>query len=107
MGSPMDFADLNHGWAIDQGSASDYSPLVVMRTDDGGANWQPASSSGQYYNVDFTDALEGWVVGGDGAILYTRDGGVTWSRRQHELHTRFGTSMRPRPVWPGSWATTG
>ena len=102
MGSPMDFADLNHGWAIDQGSASDYSPLVVMRTDDGDANWQPASSSGQYYNVDFADALEGWVVGGDGRSSTRATAALPGRRANMSCIRRFGTSMRPRPVWPGS-----
>jgi len=29
-------------------------------------------------SVQFTDALTGWTVGGDNAILHTTDGGLTW-----------------------------
>lgn len=32
-------------------------------------------------DVTFIDAVRGWVVGGDGTILATTDGGKTWSRQ--------------------------
>ena len=78
---------------------------------------------GQHRGIDFVDGLEGWVVGEDGKILYTRDGGVTWSQAQHELHTAFRDVHAPAPgvAWlvgdnglivhysalepPGCWAT--
>ena len=33
------------------------------------------------YSVSLSDALTGWAVGDDGTILWTQDGGGTWSHR--------------------------
>jgi photosystem II stability/assembly factor-like uncharacterized protein len=120
---PMDFVDQQHGWAIDSSIFNDYTPCYVTRTDDGGDHWQLAWGFGHHRSLDFVDSLEGWVVGEDGLILYTRDGGVTWSQAQHELRTSLRDVHAPAPgiAWlvgdnalivhysaqepPGCWAT--
>ena len=44
------------------------------------AGWlpQPSGTSSVLYDVHFVDADHGWVVGEDGVILHTEDGGQTW-----------------------------
>jgi hypothetical protein len=36
----------------------------------------------QYYGISFPDEQNGWVVGAQGVILHTNNGGATWSRQQ-------------------------
>ena len=31
------------------------------------------------HSIDFVDNLHGWVVGSDGVILHTSNGGIDWS----------------------------
>lgn len=53
----------------------------ILRSDDDGANWQPAivSATATLTAVDFAaDGQNGWAVGHDALILATSDGGRTW-----------------------------
>jgi len=52
---------------------------IVISTD-GGASWRqsPVPVSSDLTSVYFVDDREGWVVGHDGVILHTRDGGDSW-----------------------------
>ena len=45
---------------------------------DGGANWyqQNSGTSSNFFGVHFANALTGWVVGDNGIILNTNNGGV-------------------------------
>ncbi|MFM8412577.1 MAG: WD40/YVTN/BNR-like repeat-containing protein, partial [Alphaproteobacteria bacterium] len=47
-----------------------------------GENWQPADIGMRLFSwirqVDFADPEHGWMVGGFGTILRTKDGGKTW-----------------------------
>ena len=63
---------------------------VILRTANGGVNWgpQPSGVPNYLWDVWFTDANTGFVVGGQGAcspaistILRTTDGGATWKRQ--------------------------
>jgi photosystem II stability/assembly factor-like uncharacterized protein len=70
------FVDETNGWILGStGSAG------LLRTTNGGATWTritiPASST--LTGLHFADALNGWVVGYDGTILRSTDGGLTWS----------------------------
>lgn len=68
------FADDRQGWAVGQPGG------YVLRTVDGGRNWF-VSVSGQsraLLGLHFLDAQTGFAVGESGAILRTRDGGITW-----------------------------
>jgi len=50
----------------------------VLRTDDGGASWQPQTSNAQFTlrDVFFVDPLRGWAVGDNGTIIHTGRGGL-------------------------------
>ena len=80
----VSFVDPQHGWAVgDRG--------VILHTDDGGQHWSPQASGVNctLTSVCFVDARNGWAAGGmaypylhdsSGAVLSTRDGGMTWQR---------------------------
>jgi photosystem II stability/assembly factor-like uncharacterized protein len=64
----------------------------VLRTVDGGANWKPvwtltsdnvATSSAWLglRSIHATDGQRARVVGGDGQLYETTDGGLTWARQ--------------------------
>jgi photosystem II stability/assembly factor-like uncharacterized protein len=105
------FADENHGWAVGKRSyVPDLWGQVVLFTQNGGESWKPQYQDApnldslfeHTYRLDslfFTDALNGWAVGGSseicskdysqcenlGAILHTTDGGYTWTQQGAEL----------------------
>ena len=62
-----------------------------MYTVDGGITWEsaatplPAAERPTFRDVFFIDDQHGWVVGEEGTILATRDGGSTWVRRDTGL----------------------
>jgi photosystem II stability/assembly factor-like uncharacterized protein len=54
----------------------------LARSKDGGRTWQvagPAPSSASYMGISFADDLHGWLVGANGTVLRTIDGGDTWA----------------------------
>ena len=52
----------------------------LMGTLDGGATWVTLSLPGVKHDICFTDSLNGWIVGDQGLILHTTDGGLgVWS----------------------------
>ena len=88
----LQFLDLTHGWAA-AGSA------IMGRWDEAGATWQQvilpypefSADTCDFYGISFVDTLHGWMcagrypngdtlIGGQGYIAYTSDGGFTWSR---------------------------
>ncbi len=53
---------------------------IIMKTTDGGINWNPITCPANTYYlraVDFVDN-EGWAVGKHGSIIYTSDYGDSW-----------------------------
>jgi len=87
----IQFLDLTHGWAA-AGSA------IMGRWDEAGATWQQiilpypdfSADTCDFYGISFVDTLHGWMcagrypsgdtlIGGQGYIAYTSDGGFTWS----------------------------
>ena len=70
------FIDANTGWAV--GGATN---RTMVKTTDGGLNWQSIAasniSSNQMYDIAFFDANTGWLVTFD-SIYMTTDGGTTW-----------------------------
>ena len=52
----------------------------IVVSADGGASWKqsPVPVSSDLTAVYFVDAKQGWVVGHDGVVLHTADGGDTW-----------------------------
>ncbi len=76
------FVDANNGWSI-MNSASRDSSLWINRTTDGGVHWATQytdASAGGFNAIQFTDLQNGWVVGSNGKILRTTDGGFTWMK---------------------------
>lgn len=88
----IQFLDLTHGWAA-AGSA------IMGRWDEAGATWQQiilpypdfSADTCDFYGISFVDTLNGWMcagrypngdtlIGGQGYIAYSSDGGFTWSR---------------------------
>jgi photosystem II stability/assembly factor-like uncharacterized protein len=56
----------------------------ILWSDDRGAHWQQAQVpvSSDLVAVHFPTPLQGWVVGHDGVILHSADGGKTWTRQR-------------------------
>jgi len=85
--------DAEHAWAVGDRS-------VLTSTSDGGATWRSrkvpmeldisggqslASADPIFYDVKFTDAQHGWIVGEFGKIMHTEDGGETWKEQERSL----------------------
>lgn len=74
---------------------------MLLETNDGGETWLPrkiaqnkegvsadillAVQDPIFYDVEFSDAQHGWIVGEFGTIKYTEDGGKTWVDQQESL----------------------
>lgn len=73
--SPFLFPD-GKGWAIGAGGE-------VITINPGEAQWQRAPLGMRLFTwlrgIDFVDHNNGWIVGGFGTILRTKDGGKTWT----------------------------
>ncbi len=78
----ISFSDNENGWAI--GYDYDNECDVILNTSDGGNNWvqQFADSSDQTFNsLYFHNNQLGWVVGFNGLILKTTNGGINWESK--------------------------
>ena len=55
----------------------------ILRSIDAGVTWKrvPLPLEGKMNGIAFIDAKRGFVVGDDGALLATTDGGQTWAKR--------------------------
>lgn len=83
---------------------------TILQTTDGGATWKSAkyappatendlpgeltqglddtdlvAQEPSFYDVEFVDDRNGWIVGEFGKILHTTDGGETWTEQQQSL----------------------
>jgi photosystem II stability/assembly factor-like uncharacterized protein len=74
------FTDLQHGVVAAEAGR-------IMRTEDGGETWKMVGAPGPVYarnhDVDFVDAMNGWIIGREG-VRRTEDGGATWARIDEE-----------------------
>jgi len=77
------FLDRNQGW----GSMFNFTTLpfgtVMLRTNDGGANWisQPYPVENIFMTcILFRDSLNGWMGGQPHALVRTTDGGASWTQ---------------------------
>jgi photosystem II stability/assembly factor-like uncharacterized protein len=59
----------------------------ILVSTDQGASWKQVQvpTSVMLTRVFFADDQHGWVVGHDGNVLYSRDGGLTWSLQRDGL----------------------
>ena len=86
----LHFVDAMHGWlATSYIDNSTYNTIPkVYVTLNGGSDWtnQPIPVSiGGLNAVTFVDANTGWIVGDDGLILHTSDGGGSWIPQESEV----------------------
>lgn len=57
-------------------------PYTIYKTTDAGDHWTPQfvdNTDGELNAIQFTDADHGWVVGRNGKIFHTVNGGATWT----------------------------
>jgi len=64
---PFAPVDTLRGWVL--------FPDTLFDTRDGGITWARQVLPGIKYDICFTDSLNGWIVGYNGLILHTTDGG--------------------------------
>ncbi|MEZ0309021.1 MAG: YCF48-related protein [Ramlibacter sp.] len=78
------FLDASNVWMVGTGHEG------VWRSRDGGKFWDAvtvpvatgsATNTIGFYDIHFTDAQYGWIVGGQGTVLATVDGGLTWEKQ--------------------------
>jgi photosystem II stability/assembly factor-like uncharacterized protein len=67
----VDAVDEDYCWAAGGGS--------IVRTIDGGVTWLETIQTGSpLLSIDFWDRNNGWVVGWDGQMKHSTDGGASW-----------------------------
>jgi photosystem II stability/assembly factor-like uncharacterized protein len=86
----LEIIDANTVWALWAGNNSEEN-IQLARTDDGGATWQWVDTGFKGLmsigfaivqgDLAFADAQNGWAVGGQGQVLRTSDGGLTWTQQ--------------------------
>lgn len=70
------------GWAVGYHYLTNAQEGYILRTTDGGANWQSMSvGSSSLQKVFFVSSSTGWAVGSNGTIYKSTDGGVNWSQQ--------------------------
>nr|WKN37479.1 YCF48-related protein [Tunicatimonas sp. TK19036] len=67
--------------------------LHRIMTEDGTPAWElfridSEANSMIWHDIFFVDALQGWVVGEEGSIYHTTDGGTTWARQLTNASSR-------------------
>jgi photosystem II stability/assembly factor-like uncharacterized protein len=71
------------GWIVGQ-SPNPASALTILHTTNG-TSWSPITTTAVLNivlrGVFFTDASNGWAVGDGGTILYSSNGGASWSQQ--------------------------
>jgi photosystem II stability/assembly factor-like uncharacterized protein len=95
--SCVDFINATQGWVAGPGwdGASDG---IIVRTTDGGTTWEYPENFqvvGNFYGIDFADALTGYVAGTSGLVLKSTDGGATWTEIPLQTHGNlYGVAAR-------------
>jgi photosystem II stability/assembly factor-like uncharacterized protein len=74
------FTDNQHGWSL--GMMIYGVDQVLISTVDGGENWEVQTSEIVANDIYFIDNTMGWIVGENGAIQKSEDGGWNWSHQQ-------------------------
>jgi photosystem II stability/assembly factor-like uncharacterized protein len=97
-----------NGWAVGTTGAGGESFTAIFRTTDG-SSWSylpfPDSTTAGLQGVCFVTSTLGWVVGSQGAVYKTTNGGTTWSRQtaptsRNLVRINFIDTLR-------GWATGG
>jgi photosystem II stability/assembly factor-like uncharacterized protein len=82
------FSDEQNGWAVGKNG-------VIIRTSNGGQNWQTQESgtSKNFAAITFTDGQSGWIVG-ENIILHTQNGGDSWQIQKEGEWTLLSVAFR-------------
>lgn len=72
------FVDDLYGWIISYGTG------VLLKTQDGGNRWQVVAQLDSIYFEDivFLSREKGWICGEYGTLMYTHDGGISWTGKE-------------------------
>lgn len=73
--------NLNQGWALAHNFVGDSAGTFILRTRNGGEEWEKLFYPVQYkyfFSLYFLDSLNGWMAGKSGEIVGTSDGGLSW-----------------------------
>ena len=91
------FIDDTHGWAAGHDS-------VILRTIDGGENWEQTHSAPQQeaplLDIWFSDRTKGFAVGAYGQFYATMDGGRTWKKKSAITSIRSREARGARSILP-------
>jgi photosystem II stability/assembly factor-like uncharacterized protein len=84
------FVNENVGWMIATDWDMNKKGSYIVYTRDGGQSWivQKYCSESILWGIHFIDENEGWVVGENKTMLYTNNGGLTWTDRSHAQVTQ-------------------
>jgi len=111
----IQFQDDQRGWAAGMQAS-------LMRTADGGVTWAPAFAEGlrragsaatplaagehpNFWDLFFVDEQTAWVVGEEGTMLTTTNGGGTWTRQDTGLKDARSAAKLERIPRAGGVAT--
>ncbi|KAA0223566.1 T9SS C-terminal target domain-containing protein [candidate division KSB1 bacterium] len=86
------FVDVLHGWAAGGTREWFKNKNVLIKTIDGGKTWTEVETGIDSLNfnaVHFVNADTGFVVGEDGILLRTTNGGNSWDRRKMDDYIGF------------------
>jgi hypothetical protein len=81
---------------------------AVIRSDDGGQSWSRHldGTVRDCHSVKFHHSDGGWVYesgGSGGGVSFSRDGGLTWSKRKSGLDRNYGWACAADPERPEIW----
>jgi photosystem II stability/assembly factor-like uncharacterized protein len=82
VGGIYQFIDASNGWMVGNNirDIGEGNLNNIYHTTDGGLTWMvQASNIGTANSIYFTDLTHGWVVGKNGLIMKTTDGGNNWT----------------------------
>lgn len=91
----VEMLDNQEGWIAGEG---------LFHTSDGGDHWnmEDVDVGGDLQDIQFVDALNGWLAGDNGVILVTRDGGRTWNLVDNDVSSyalRGISFINPHKGW--------
>lgn len=89
----MCFVGNDHAWFVgDSIYGSDY-PDLIMLTTNGGLSWEKQYFNWSIHGIFFIDEYKGWLVGENGAVFCSENGGQSWepmiSTTTQALHEVF------------------
>lgn len=89
------------GWIV----GSSNGPAYIIKTVDGGETWSDETPANEYYgfqSISILDSLHGFVVGGQGGVYETINGGeITDVSSKYIVNEKFSLSQNyPNPFNP-------